>query len=222
MGIAGCASGPEVVPTPPGWTEFRLPGKRSTRYTAVRDGSIEWIRAEADASASMLRRPLRIEPEALGQVAFSWRVPRLIDGADLTAGDASDSPARIVLAFAGDAARLPERTRAMFDLAQVLTGESPPYATLMYVWDNRLAPETVLHSPRTDRIRKIVVDSGRSALGTWRHHRRDLAADYRRAFGEAPGPLVGLGLMTDADNTGSRASAWYGAVRFTTIDGRVL
>lgn len=221
-GLAACATGPEVAPTPQGWTEFRLPGKRPTRYTAVRDGELDLIRAEAEASASMLRRPVHIEPEALGQLTFSWRVPRLIQGADLTDRDASDSPARIVLAFGGDPTRLPERTRAMFELAQVLTGEAPPYATLMYVWDNRLPPETVLHSPRTDRIRKIVVDSGASGLGAWRQHRRELAADFRRAFGEAPGPLVGLALMTDADNTRSRASAWYGAVQVTTVDGRVL
>ena len=42
-------------------------------------------------------------------------------------------------------------------LAEVLTGEEPPYATLMYVWCNKREPGTVIHSPRTDRIRKIVL-----------------------------------------------------------------
>jgi hypothetical protein len=101
----------------------------------------------------------------------------------------------------------------MFDLMQGLTGEPPPYATLMYVWDPQAERDAVVLNPRTDRIRKIVVDSGREHLGTWRDHRRHLAQDFRRAFGEDPGPLLSVALMTDADNTRSTANAWYGPVQ---------
>jgi hypothetical protein len=34
-------------------------------------------------------------------------------------------------------------------------------------------------------------------------------ADNRLAFGEAPGVLLSVGLMTDGDNTKSRLSTWY-------------
>ena len=61
-------------------------------------------------------------------------------------------------------------------------------------------------------IRKIVIDSGTGQLRRWRDHRRDLAADFRLAFGEEPGPLVSVAFMTDSDNTRSQARAWYGAV----------
>lgn len=223
-GLSACAtpSPPSPAALPAEWSEFVLPGKRRTHYTRVDDAGIVAIRADADASASMLRRALRIEPAALGRVEFSWRVAMLIDGADLSDREASDSPARVVLAFDGEASRLSSRNRAIFDLAEALTGEAPPYATLMYVWDNRVAPETVITSGRTDRVRKIVVDSGRAALGQWRHHVRDIVADYRRAFGEDPGALIGVGLMTDADNTRARASALYGELRLIAADGRRL
>jgi hypothetical protein len=82
----------------------------------------------------------------------------------------------------------------------------------MYVWDNRAAPETVIPGGRTDRIRKIVVESGPAQRGHWRDYERHLADDFRRAFGEAPGPLIAVGIMTDADNTRGRATAWYGAI----------
>jgi hypothetical protein len=36
--------------------------------------------------------------------------------------------------------------------------------------------------------------------------------DFRRAFGESPGPLIALAYMTDADNTAGRAEACYGPV----------
>jgi hypothetical protein len=222
--LAGCASvAPPVhdgvAEVLPGWQEFVLPGKRSTHYWAGWEGPQRVVHARADASASMLRRRVRIEAAELGSVEFSWRAGALIDGADLTDADASDSPTRIVLAFDGDPARLSQRNRMLFDLAQVVSGEAPPYATLMYVWDSRAAPETVIASRRTDRVRKIVVESGPERRGRWLHYRRDIAADYRRVFGEAPGALIGVGLMTDADNTRSRAEASYGEVRLLAPDG---
>jgi hypothetical protein len=54
-------------------------------------------------------------------------------------------------------------------------------------------------------------------LRQWRDHRRDLAADFRLAFGEEPGPLQSIAVMTDTDNTGSSAQAWYGAITLHTL-----
>jgi hypothetical protein len=84
----------------------------------------------------------------------------------------------------------------------------------MYVWDPRAELDAVVVNPRTDRIRKIVLESGAGHLGQWREYRRDIREDFRRAFGEDPGPLIGVALMTDADNTRNRAEAWYGEIRF--------
>jgi hypothetical protein len=118
----------------------------------------------------------------------------------------------VLFAFGGDMTTLPARTRLMFDLAEALSGERPPFATLMYVWDATAPVGTVIVNPRTDRIRKIVVDSGPGELRRWREHRRDLSADFRLAFGEDPGPLTSIALMTDSDNTRSSAASWYGPV----------
>jgi hypothetical protein len=82
------------------------------------------------------------------------------------------------------------------------------------VWDAHLPVGTVVVNPRSDRIRSIVVDSGPGELRRWRDHRRDLAADFRHAFAEEPGPLTSVALMTDSDNTRSQARAWYGAIEF--------
>jgi hypothetical protein len=43
-------------------------------------------------------------------------------------------------------------------------------------------------------------------------YERDIRADYRKAFGEEPGRLIAVGIMTDTDNTKSTAQAWYGPV----------
>ncbi len=229
--LAGCATQPmsppgEAAPHSAsaalGWHDLALPGKASTLYSFTTEQGRPVVLAESLGSASMLRRTVRVEPASLGRVKFSWRVPSLIETADLTDRDASDSPVRLILAFDGDHARLTLRNRLMFDLAHAVTGEAPPYATLMYVWDNKAPMESVIHSGRTDRIRKIVLESGKSNLGGWRHYERDIAEDYRKTFGEDPGPLIAVGLMTDSDNTRSRAKAWYGEVHLLTQDGRRL
>jgi hypothetical protein len=204
------------------WQTQRLPGKRTTDYASGTDGSRSVVRARADRSASLLRHRMRIEPAALGRVQFSWQVPALIDTADLRQRDAEDSPARIVLAFDGDHARLGERDRLLFDLAETLSGERPPFATLMYVWDNQSPVGTVVQGNRTGRVRKIVVDSGAAHLGQWRPHDRDIVADYQHAYGEPPGALIAVGIMTDADNTGMRTAAAYGPVCFPGVDVSVV
>lgn len=197
------------------WEHRSFPGKMPTRFTpALHDGR-HVIEAKADSSASMLRQTLRIEPQALGTLRFSWRVPALIEAADLARRDADDSPVRIVLAFEGDRSRFSARDAMLSELARTLTGEEMPYATLMYVWANRRPIGTVVASPRTDRIRKLVVESGPQRLDQWLAYERDVRADFERAFGEPPGALVGVALMTDSDNTRSVARAWYGPVQLS-------
>lgn len=197
------------------WENVPLPGKRPTSYTPdVVDGRAAW-RADADRSASMWRKRLSLPATSLTQIEFAWRVDRLIPEAIVADAVHDDAPARVLVAFDGDHGKLSMRNRMLFDLADTLTGERPPYATLMYVWaDAKSPPETVLISQRTDRIRKIVVDTGPQHLGQWRRHQRDLVADFKRAFGESPGDVIGVALMTDSDNTGSAAQAWYGDIRF--------
>jgi hypothetical protein len=126
--------------------------------------------------------------------------------------DADDSPVRIVLIFEGDRDKFSPKNAMLSELARTLTGEELPYATLMYVWCNTRPAGSVIVNPRTDRIRKLVVESGTSKLQQWVDYERNIHADYRAAFGEAPGALIGIGIMTDSDNTRSSTKAWYGPV----------
>jgi len=194
------------------WMPFALPGKTPTSYSAgVADG--RWaLHARSERSASMYRRALRVEPDQLGKLSFSWKAASMLPDADVRRSDTGDAVVRVVLAFDGDPARLTPRTRLMFDLMQTLGGETPPFATLMYVWDSQAEVGSVVLNQRSDRIRKIVLESGPTHLGQWRSYERDVRADFRRAFGEDPGALIGVAVMTDSDNTQSRAEAWYGEI----------
>jgi hypothetical protein len=197
----------------PQWRHNAFPGKSPTRFSYAREDGRDAVAVTAASSASMLRRVVRIEPAELGNVRFSWKVPELISGADMAARDADDSPVRVMLFFEGDRSRFSARDAMMAELVRAVTGEDMPYATLMYVWCNRRAPGTLITSPRTDRVRTLVVESGAGRLNQWLQYERDIAADFRRAFGEDPGALLGMAIMTDSDNTRSMARAWYGPLR---------
>ena len=82
----------------------------------------------------------------------------------------------------------------------------------MYVWCNHDPLEGVLVNTRTDRVRKIVMESGPGNLHRWLEYERDIRADFFKAFGEPPGALVAIGIMTDTDNTRSTARAWSGPI----------
>jgi Protein of unknown function (DUF3047) len=208
--LAACAS---VPPPGPGWHPHALPGKESTTYRwTLKDGLGAW-HAVAHRSASLMRRHLPADLSRPNQVAFSWWVDELIAAADIRHPESDDAPARVIFAFDGDRSKLSMRNRMLSEMAHALTGEPMPYATLVYAWDGRAPVDEVVISQRSDRVRTLVVESGQRHLKQWRHYQRDLAADFRRAFGEEPGPLLGMAVMTDADNTASQAEAWYGDIQ---------
>ena len=202
------------------WQHYPLPGKQASEYAYTRLDGRDAMAVHATSSASMLRQAVHIAPDHLGSVRFSWKVPELMARADMALRDAEDSPVRIVLAFDGDRATFSAKNAMLSELSHALTGEPMPYATLMYVWCNTRAPGSVIVNPRTDRIRKLVVESGAKHLNQWLDYERDIRADFVKAFGEPPGALVGIGIMTDSDNTHSSTRAWYGQLKLAAVKSR--
>jgi hypothetical protein len=202
------------------WDVVKIPGKVATQYSLVRVSNRSALMANAISSASMLRKDLHIDPEHLGRLKFSWQIKKLIDGADMAHRDHDDSPVRLVLAFDGDRSQFSAKNAMLSELSHVMSGRPMPYATLMYVWCNHRPVESVIQNPRTDRIQKIVVESGNQRLNQWLTYERNIHDDFVKAFGEPPGALIGIGLMTDSDNTRSHAQAWYGPVQLMQADGK--
>ena len=198
---------------PASWVPYKLPNKKSSQFKyLVEDGRIA-VASTAEASASMLRKSVRVEPANLGQLQFSWKLPSLIQNADMSVREFDDSPVRVVLAFEGDRAKFSAKNAMLSELAHLLTGEPMPYATLMYVWCNACEPEKIIFNPHTDRVRKLPLESGPTKLNQWIAYQREVRADFIKAFGEEPGLLTSISIMTDTDNTKSIATAFYGPVQ---------
>jgi len=204
-------------PVPSGWMPWGAnSGKPPTRYRIARAGGRTALEAYAELGATGLHRHIRVDPHRQPIMEWSWRVEKLIPDADVRYGRKDDSAARMVISFHGDPAKLDFEDRTQLRLVKAITGDALPYAILMYVWANDVPVDTVVPHPHVGRIKIIVVESGPKRLGQWLSYRRNLVEDYRRAFGEDPGDLVSIGVLTDSDNVKHIAHGWYGDITLRT------
>lgn len=200
---------------PAGWTPLAAsPDTPRTRYTLVEDDGITVLRAESKAAASGLSRPLRVNPAEFPWLRWRWKIDHLIANADLRTKAGDDFPARLYVMFDYPLEKLSFFERNALRLARALFDPELPAATLCYVWDNRSTPETIVPSAYSDRVRLIVVASGASRVGQWTTVERDIAADFRAAFGEAAPPVKAIAIATDTDNTGAFATSYFGDIFF--------
>lgn len=202
----------EVLPG--GWQPWTLSKlKKSTAYKLVTEDGKTVISAKAEASASGLRHPLaNLDAAKFPQLTWRWKIDDLIKTADNTRRSLEDSPVRLVVTFAGDMNKLDFGEKMFFSQVKAISGQQMPYATLMYIWENRAKKDAVIDNGHTSRIKMIVAESGREKVGRWQDVKRNIYEDYKRAFGEEPGPITSIGIMTDTDNTGEMAHAWYGDI----------
>jgi hypothetical protein len=146
-------------------------------------------------------------------LSWDWKTDALVPGADNRDKAREDAPLRVLVAFDGDVASLPQAERRQFKLAKKFSGRAPPYAVLMYIWTDLVPVGTVIPSAHTGQVKMLAVASGRDGIGAWQSVQRNVGEDYRRAYGTEPGPVIGIAVMTDTDNTGTRAAGDYAGIR---------
>jgi len=193
--------------------------KRDTAYAVVQEDGHAVLRATADSSASLYEAQLK-EPAGMpASLSWRWKTDALVPGADNRDRKREDSPLRVVVAFDGDISSLPAEEQTRFRRARTLSGRSLPYATLMYIWSEQVPLNTVIPSAHTSQVKMLVVASGTAGLGNWHSLRRNLAEDYRRAYGAEPGRVLSMAVMTDTDNTGTHAVGEYADIRLECAGG---
>ena len=198
---------------PNGWNFYRIaPFKKNTVYRLENYQGKTVLSASSKTSASGLAVKLRPRQATNLWLQWEWKALNPIANADNVEGSADDAPLRILVAFDGNKSKLPLKEKMTFEMAHLISGQEMPYATLMYIWSGKSPVDTIIPNAHTSRIKMIVVDSGWDNLGRWHQHQRDLAADFKRAYGETPGEVIGIALLTDTDNTKSEARAFYGDI----------
>lgn len=153
------------------------------------------LRSIPDHSASGLYQPVTVATEDLRHVQWRWRVDEIHASADIRVLAREDFAAKVAFVFG-------EPTFFNRDVP-----------TLAYVWTSTpVANGSVIASGRYRNLRYVQL-RGSHDVGKWRIETRDVVADFRAVFGEAPGPLRYIAVFNDNDQTGERTSALFGSAR---------
>lgn len=202
-----------------GWQPLKpAPKAADTLYSLVSNAGTTVLNADARHAMSGLIHTVRADIRRRPLLRWRWKIAAPLNSADMTRKSGDDYAARIYVLFDYPVEKLSLSTRAKLKFAEALYGQKIPTAALNYVWDNRHAIGTIQPNAYTDRARMIVLESGAAAAGEWVTETRDLAADFRAAFGEDAPDVVAIALATDTDNTGESAVAWYGDIEFLPAD----
>ncbi len=185
-----------------------------TAYALVGDDGIVVLKAESRNASSGLTREIAIDPKRYPIVEWRWKVGNVLRNGDVTRKSGDDYPARLYITFAYDSDRVGLFEQTTFEAARLLYGRYPPIGAINYIWESQSPVGTMVPNPYTDRVRMIVVESGRDNVGRWMTESRNIYDDYRAAFGEDPPMISGVAVMTDTDNTHESAVAWFGDIVF--------
>lgn len=198
---------------PADWKNVPLASfKKNTDYTLVTEDGVMVVKAVAHGSASALAVKAEFDPHQFPTISWRWKVVQGIPEANNADPSKEDSPVRVMVAFDGDNSKLSLKDRFAASTAQSTSGQPFPYALLMYIWGNKVPVGSITTSGRTSRIKMIAVAADDQGIGKWQNFTRNLVEDYKRAFGEEPGNVTSIELLTDTDNTGGDAQAYYGDI----------
>jgi hypothetical protein len=177
-----------------GWTPKEFSG--TTDYRLVNENGRAAVKATSHAAASGLIKEIRFKPATYRYLRWSWKFDHTIKGGDERSKAGDDYAARLYVVFPG--------------------GFFWQMKAINYIWANILPKGESIPNPYAAGDMMIAVESGPAEAGLWRCEERDIAADYRSLFGEEPAEATAIAIMTDTDNTGGNAIAWYGDITLST------
>ena len=198
--------------------DFRMvsyPNVKPNQFALVLDEGKTVLKVDSSNSAGSMAVPIALLGGQTGTtLQWRWKVDRLLEKADMDEKLADDHSARLYVFFDVPLESLSFADRTKIRLASSVAGVDVPTAALCYVWDNKHRVGYSAWSPFTQRLRKIVLQSGPDSMGQWRFESRDVAADFKRAFGFDAPAVTGISVGNDTDNTDDRVTAWFGDVGF--------
>jgi hypothetical protein len=193
----------------PAWREVNLPQQATaaTRYSFDNVDGRDALRVQTAASYGNLVHELAAVP---APHTLRWSV-------DLRVKAGDDAAVKVCMSFDMPTDRVPFVERQLLRLARARSGLALPAATLCWVWAGAEPQGALLPNAYTRRVRYIVLRQAQDRLATWYDETRDVAADFRRAFGDESAdlpPVVAVMVAGDGDNTGASSLAHVSDLRF--------
>ncbi|OYY77459.1 MAG: hypothetical protein B7Y43_11370 [Sphingomonas sp. 28-62-20] len=192
---------------PKGWRSVGFPFLRANSFDEIGSGVIQ---VDGKRASSILYRRISIDLGQTPRLGWRWRVDNGPPATDLAVRGKDDRALAVIIGFPFDPATASAIERSQHRAMRFLLGHDAPGRSLHYVWGSGLTRGTVIRPQKTDAHRFVVLRSAGEPAGIWHTESVDVAADYRRIFGEPPPQAVQLAISSDGDDTHSTVHAAIG------------
>lgn len=167
-----------------------------TEYRVVDKDGQSVLQARANQQASALYLEREIDLTQTPYLKWCWQVDRIYPGLNERTKAGDDYPARVYVAHK--------------------TGILPwQVQSVNYVWSSTQAAGTAWPNAFTQRAQLLALQGGDQQVGEWVAEVRNVREDYQRLFGERHDHIDGVALMSDGDNAGGNATAWFSGLTFS-------
>ena len=177
-----------------GWQEKSFSGH--TEYRLIEHDGRRVLRAVSHAAASGYAREIRIDLSKTPYLNWSWKVAAPLQNLHEKTRSGDDYAARIYVVLDGGIFFWNTHALNYVWSGSQLVGSS---------WPNAFSDHAVL----------LAVESGTDHAGQWRNYKRDLRQDLKDYLGVTPHYIDAVAIMTDTDNSGQSATAYYGDIWFS-------
>lgn len=198
---------------PEGWEEIKFSKTDPTDYQLVKMEDRTVVQATSNQTASGLIKEVDINPELYPMLNWEWQIDQVLEKGDVFSKKGDDFAARIYITFEYNSKNLPIGERIKYNALRLLGYRDIPLRALNYVWSNKAPAGTMVSNAYTDWVTMIAVRSGNEEVDQWHTESRNVYEDYLAAFGELPGDITGIAIMTDTDNTKETARAYFGDIK---------
>ena len=175
---------------PSGWRALNTRKARGI-YRVRMEGGNAYLEAHTRGEAVQIGKEFSVDPHQWPYLTWRWRVHRLPVGGDERIRDRNDSAAGVYVVFRRG-------------------WPSPLRHTLKYVWSaSKGLKGKTLRGLVNPNSFYIVLEDATSPRNQWIQETVNVLEDYRRLFHKDPPEVLGIGVLTDGDNTQSEAWADY-------------
>lgn len=179
-----------------GWEVKKFHGE--TRYRLVELDGRKVLQAISRQGASGLVKKQRIDLRVTPFLNWQWRIENRLGPLPEQQKTGDDYAARVYVIVSGGWAFW--RTRA---INYVWSGGSEKGA----VWENAFAGRNAV---------MIALRSAQDPVAAWRREKRNVREDLQKRYGKDFHFIDAVALMTDTDNAGGQATAYYGDIYFSS------
>ncbi|RMG62885.1 MAG: DUF3047 domain-containing protein [Calditrichaeota bacterium] len=186
--------GGEPGKLPPGWKWKKKDDKKHKPYHIAVEDHNHYLAARDEGESVIIGKDIKWNIKKYRYISFRWRIHKIPKGGDERYGKTVDSAAGIYIVYKKKLGLIPESVK--------------------YVHSSTLPVGSAMRRSGVGRPWMVVASSGTDHLGEWQTFVFDAYQAYKDTFGgEPPDTAIGIGILSDANSTHSKAYADYDDIR---------